>query len=117
MTQVTIPQETKEEVTNTTKEVYFTDILQEIQAIPQEYWSNLLQILRSFREVTDPSTVKKTVHLTNNLFANYDPSKQEEKNKAALELLRRWREEGDEEEQTEAWEILSKAFDIHDNEN
>ena len=35
----------------------------------------------------------------------------EQKREALIELLRRWREEGDEEEQKETWEYLKKALD------
>ncbi|MFM7407357.1 MAG: hypothetical protein ACKO3K_12030 [Cuspidothrix sp.] len=40
----------KQEVTNTIKENYLTEILREIQTTPKEYWPNLLQIMRVFRE-------------------------------------------------------------------
>ena len=33
-----------------------------------------------------------------------------EKNRAAIELLRSWREDGDEEEQRDTWECLQKAL-------
>jgi uncharacterized protein YchJ len=36
---------------------------------------------------------------------------QKKKNQAAIELLRSWRDEGDEEEQRETWEFLKKALD------
>jgi excisionase family DNA binding protein len=39
-----------------------------------------------------------------------DPE-QARKNQAAIELLRSWREEGDEQEQRETWEYLKKALD------
>ena len=35
----------------------------------------------------------------------------EQRREALIELLRRWREEGDEEEQRETWEYLKKALD------
>ncbi|MBC6481159.1 MAG: hypothetical protein GDA56_28725 [Hormoscilla sp. GM7CHS1pb] len=34
-----------------------------------------------------------------------------QRNLAAIELLRKWTEEGDEEEQRETWEYLQKALD------
>lgn len=112
MTQTIIKDE--EKTVNTSKEVYFSEILQEIQQIPREHWSNLLQILRAFREVTNPSTEKPLNNVKNDLLV-VDPSEQKKKNQAALELLRRWEEDSDDEqEQKEAWEILSKAFDIND---
>lgn len=112
MTQTIIKED--EKTVNTSKEVYFSEILQEIQGIPREYWSNLLQILRAFREVTNPSTEISISNVKNELL-EIDPSEQMKKNQAALELLRRWEEDSDDEqEQKEAWEILSKAFDIND---
>lgn len=110
MTQVTIKQENTD-LTSTSKEVYFTDILSEIQLIPQEYWANLLQILRSFREVTNKST-KHSVHNLTSETENDNTSEKVNTNEGALELLRRWREEDDVEDQKETWEILSKAFDM-----
>lgn len=35
----------------------------------------------------------------------------EERNQGAIELLRSWREEGDEQEQTETAEVLRKALE------
>lgn len=110
MTQATIKQENTDS-TSTLKQVYFTDLLNEIQLIPQEYWSNLLQILRSFREVTNPGS---EIPINNNIkddILNIDPSEQMKKNQAALELLRRWEEEGDEQEQTETLEYLLNVLD------
>lgn len=114
MTQATIKQETSD-LTSSSKEVYFTDLLSEIQLIPQEYWANLLQILRSFREVTNPGTeIPINNNATNNI-VNIDPSEQMKKNQVVLELLRHWREDDDDlENQKETWEILSTAFDIND---
>lgn len=114
MTQATIKQENTDS-TSTSKEVYFTDLFNEIRLIPQEYWANLLQILRSFREVTNPgSEIPINNNVTNDIL-NIDPSEQMKKNQAARELLRSWREDEDDvENQKETWEILSTAFDIND---
>ena len=38
-------------------------------------------------------------------------AEQMQRNLAAIELLRKWTEEGDEEEQRETWEYLQKALD------
>jgi len=107
MTQASIKQENPEFI-NTSKEVLKSEIIQEIEATPQEYWSNLLQIIRSFREATTSGNNSITTEIKS------EQSEQIKKNKAALELLRRWREEGDEQEQTETWEVLSKALDRKD---
>lgn len=102
-----------EKIVTTSQKVYFSDILQEIQGIPQEYWSNLLQILRSFREVTNKNT-KHSVHNLTSETENDNTSEKVNTNEGALELLRRWREEDDVEDQKETWEILSKAFDMNE---
>lgn len=39
------------------------------------------------------------------------PHDAEAKRRRAIELLRQWREEGDEEEQRETWEALKKGLD------
>ena len=39
------------------------------------------------------------------------PEEQRQRNQAAIELLRKWVEEGDEEEQRETFEYLQKALD------
>ncbi len=111
MTQTTIKQETPDS-TNRSKEVYFTDILQEIQATPREYWSNLWQIIRSFRQAIT-SREEILLNSSTNSKIESDESEQINKNQAVLELLRQWREEGHEEEQTETWEFLRKALDLN----
>jgi hypothetical protein len=68
-------------------------LIQEIQQIPPAQWNNLLSLLQVFRQaVGDPPAPPKV-------------------NQAAIDLLRSWREEGDEQEQRETWEFLKIALD------
>ncbi len=88
------------------------DLLREIQQTPEEYWPNLLQMIRLFRETvtikpTSSDAWKKAMDEIN----NPDPEKQVARQKALSELLRKWEEEGDEQEQTETAKILRKALE------
>lgn len=86
-------------------------IVLEIEKMPQEYWSNLLQIIRLYREsVTMKTTTVDAWSKAIDDLKNPDPVVKAARQKALSELLRSWREEGDEQEQKETWEILSKAF-------
>lgn len=70
-------------------------LTQEIQQIPSSQWNNLLELLKIFRQsVNPPQTLNPPIV-----------------NQAALDLLRSWREEGNEEEQRETWEFLQQALD------
>ncbi len=84
----------------------------EIDKIPQAYWPNLLEIIRLFRESVmikgEPVDAWEKVKYDLN---NPDPVVDAARQKALSETLRLWREEGDEQEQKETWEILSKALD------
>lgn len=82
-------------------EVSIIELLEEIQTTPKEYWSNLLQIMRLFRE-----SVTKNSKIT-------DASEEEnqrltQQHIALSELTQQWVEEGDETEQTETWEYLKQ---------
>ncbi len=66
-------------------------LIQEIQQIPPAQWNNLLALLQVFRKTVTPDQPKV--------------------NQAAIDLLRSWREEGDEQEQRETWEFLQTALD------
>lgn len=83
----------------------------EIEKIPKEYWSNLLQIIRLFREsVTVESASQNSWEKIIHDLKNPDPVVKVARQKALSELLRKWEEEGDEQEQTETAEILRKAL-------
>ncbi len=87
-------------------------LLREFYQTPKEYWPNLLQMIRLFREsVTMKTTSLDTWSKAMDELQNTDPLKREERQKALSELLRYWREEGDEQEQKETGEVLRQAFD------
>lgn len=100
-------------VTNTTPEPpvyhamseFLPQLLQEIQQIPKEYWPNLLQIIRLFRESVNgdkPASVlleKQAIEIT--------PAQQYE---ALSQLIQSWVDEGDEQEQTETAEYLRQVL-------
>ncbi len=99
----------KSEVSKNREESFLIEMLSEIQEIPQEYWSNLLEIIRVFR---------KTVTIKPELLSQsqQELDKQEQKisnqqHQALKQLTKQWLEEGDEKEQTETWEYLTQAID------
>ncbi len=82
-------------------EVSIIQLLEEIQTTPKEYWSNLLQIMRLFREsVTKNSQLPDTSEEENHRLT--------QQHIALNELTQQWIEEGDEQEQTETWEYLKQ---------
>ncbi len=85
-------------------EVSIIELLEEIQTTPREYWSNLLQIMRLFREsVTKNSQSSDTSEEENHRLT--------QQHIALSELTQQWIEEGDETEQTETWEYLKQKLD------
>ncbi|MEO1427590.1 MAG: hypothetical protein AAFV71_00725 [Cyanobacteria bacterium J06633_8] len=85
-------------------EISIIELLEEIQATPKEYWSNLLQIMRLFREsVTKNSQLSNTPEEENHRLT--------QQHIALSELTQQWIEEGDETEQTETWEYLKQKLD------
>ncbi|MEA5598547.1 hypothetical protein [Rivularia sp. UHCC 0363] len=85
-------------------EVSIIELLEEIQTTPREYWCNLLQIMRLFREsVTKNSQLSDTNVEEKNLLT--------QQHIALSELTQQWIEEGDESEQTETWEYLKQKLD------
>jgi hypothetical protein len=87
-------------------------LILEIQQTPEEYLPNLLQIVRLFRESVTMKPVRShTDAKAMDEIQNPDPVKKTVQQIALSELLRSWREEGDEQEQTETAEILRKALD------
>jgi hypothetical protein len=75
-------------------------LLHEIEATPREYWVDLLNTLRQFRQ-TIPSAVSPIINI-----------EQAEKNQAAINLLDSWLE-GDEDacEHQQSWDFLKTALD------
>lgn len=86
-------------------------LILEIQRTPEEYLPNLLQIVRLFRESVTMKSVRSHNAEAMDEIKNPDPVKKAVRQMALSELLRSWREEGDEQEQTETAEFLSKALD------
>lgn len=72
-------------------------LVREIEQTPPSQWGHLLEILRIFRQSVAASSQSSTT----------TPPV----NQAALDLLRSWREDGNEEEQRETWEFLQQALD------
>lgn len=88
-----------------------TDILQEIQQTPQEYLPNLLQMIRLFRKsVTMKSAQSDAWQKAIDEINNPDSEKKATRQKALSELLKKWEEQGDEQEQTETSAILGKTL-------
>ncbi|MCU0518559.1 MAG: hypothetical protein MUC60_17185 [Oscillatoria sp. Prado101] len=86
--------------------------LREIYQTPKEYWPNLIQMIRLFREsVTMKQAQSDAWAKAMDELKNPDPVKRAERQKYLSELLRSWREEGDEEEQKETGKVLRQAFD------
>lgn len=75
-------------------------LLHEIEATPREYWADLLDTLREFRQKI-PSTASSAID-----------AEQAQKNQAAIELLDSWlNEDEDTSEHQQAWEFLKTALD------
>ncbi len=75
-------------------------LLQEIEATPKEYWTELLATLRQFRQ-------KISVDVSPIVNAE-----QAEKNKAAIALLDSWLDDTeDASEHQKAWDFLKTALD------
>ena len=105
-----IKNRSKEKQNNHFAEVSIIELLEEIQATPKEYWSNLLQIMQLFREsVTKNSKIANASEEENQRLA--------QQHIALSELTQQWLEEGDETEQTETWEYLKQKLDKKNFEN
>jgi hypothetical protein len=78
----------------------FESLLHEIEATPREYWADLLDTLRQFRQniPSIPSTVVD--------------AEQAQKNQAAIDLLESWvSDDEDASEHQHAWDFLKNALD------
>jgi hypothetical protein len=74
-------------------------LLHEIEATPVEYWADLLDTLRQFRQKISP-----TVVIVN--------TEQAQKNQAAIDLLDSWLDESEDRlEHQQSWEFLKTALD------
>ncbi|MBW4511682.1 MAG: hypothetical protein KME64_35045 [Scytonematopsis contorta HA4267-MV1] len=75
-------------------------LLHEIEATPREYWVDLLETLRQFREKISSKTP---------LIVNAEQAK---KNQAAIDLLDSWLDESeDASEHQQAWDFLKATLD------
>jgi hypothetical protein len=75
-------------------------LISEIEATPQEYWTELLDTLRQFRE---------KISLQNSPIINPE---QAQKNQAAIELLDSWLNENeDATEHQQTWDFLKNTLD------
>lgn len=75
-------------------------LLHEIEATPREYWSDLLDTLREFRQ-NIPSTASPVID-----------AEQAQKNQAAIELLDSWLDDTEDAlEHQQAWDFLKTALD------
>jgi hypothetical protein len=75
-------------------------LLQEIEATPREYWTDLLDTLRQFRQKI-PSTAPSVID-----------AEQAKKNQAAIDLLDSWLDDTeDASEHQQAWDFLKTALD------
>jgi hypothetical protein len=110
MTQTVNPSSTISAETNPTSSeaeptLLINEFLTEIQLTPQEQWQNLLQIMRTFRQATTPQP--QPIILTPD---EQQRQEQIKKNQAVIELLRKWEQEGDEQEQTETLNYLLEVL-------
>ncbi|MBW4509493.1 MAG: hypothetical protein KME64_23695 [Scytonematopsis contorta HA4267-MV1] len=89
-------------------------IVLEIEKIPQEHRSNLLQIIRLFREsVTIKTPVVNATSKAIDELTNLDPIAKAARQQALSQLLETWAEKGDEKEHKETWAILSEALGVN----
>jgi hypothetical protein len=91
---------------------FINSLVLEIEKIPQEYWTNLLQIIRLYGE----SLAKKSAPADAwakaiDEIKKTEPVLKVARQQALSELLRKGQEEGDEQEQTETAEVLRKALE------
>ncbi|MBD1811954.1 hypothetical protein NDA07_25015 [Microcoleus vaginatus DQ-U2] len=88
------------------------EFLRVIQQTPREYWPNLLQMMRLFLETV---TVKPVLSEQTQISEQIDITKLSleeriQRNQGAIELLRSWREDDDEQEQKETAEYLEQVI-------
>jgi hypothetical protein len=75
-------------------------LLYEVEATPREYWADLLETLRQFRQKI-PSDSSPIVN-----------AEQSQKNQAAIDLLDSWLDDDeDASEHQQAWDFLKTALD------
>ena len=89
------------------------EFLRVIQQTPREYWPNLLQMMRLFMAtvtvkpvLSEPAQISEQIDIT-----KLSLEERIQRNQGAIELLRLWREEDDEQEQKETAEYLEQVID------
>lgn len=89
------------------------EFLSVIQQTPREYWPSLLQMMRLFLEtvtlkpvLSEPPPTSEKIDMT-----KLSLEERIKRNQGAIDLLRSWREEDDEQEQKETAEYLEQAID------
>ena len=89
------------------------EFLNEIEQTPPEYWQNLLEIIRQFRQsVVQANKTSASPDLTE--IVKMSNSEKIKRNQSIIDLINSWVEEDDEQEQTEAAEYLRKVLDYLD---
>ncbi|MEG5001060.1 hypothetical protein [Microcoleus sp. B4-D4] len=88
------------------------EFLRVIQQTPREYWPNLLKMMRLFLETVTVKPVLSEPPQTSEKIDITQLSLEEriQRNQGAIELLRSWREEDDEQEQKEIAECLEQVI-------
>ena len=88
------------------------EFLRVIQQTPREYWPNLLQMMRLFMEtvtvkpvLSEPPQTPEKIDIT-----KLSLEERIQRNQGAIELLRSWREEDDEQDQKETAEYLEQVI-------
>ncbi|BAY61952.1 hypothetical protein NIES22_20190 [Calothrix brevissima NIES-22] len=99
----------KSEFTKSSDESFLIEILSEIQQTPQEYWENLLEIVRVFRKSV---TIKpELISQSQQELDKHEQKILNHQHQALKELTKQWLEQGDGDEQTETWESLNQVSD------
>ena len=88
------------------------EFLRLIQQTPREYWPNLHQMMRLFMEtVTVKPVLSEEVPPPEKIdITKLSLEERIQRNQGAIELLRSWREDDDEEEQKETAEYLEQVI-------
>ncbi|MGB3268142.1 MAG: hypothetical protein WBA89_29835 [Microcoleus sp.] len=88
------------------------EFLSVIQQTPREYWPNLLKMMRLFLEtvtvkpaLSEPPQTSEKIDIT-----KLSLEERIQRNQGAIELLRSWREEDDEQEQKKIAECLEQVI-------
>lgn len=105
-----IDEPTKETATSHPLSQPIVQFLQELQATPREYWPNLLEIIRLFRQSVTGETTQSPQSVPTEL-SELSLEERIKRNQAVIDLINSWIEEGDEQEQTETAEYLERVLD------